>query len=140
VIFLDSNILVYASGLNGLDDPRTAKAREIVAADEPYAVSVQVIQEFWDRVTHGRGQGAGLPRDDALAFVAQWRTFRVEPLTLDLFERATQIEARFGYRYWDCAIVAAALTSGCHSLLSEDLQHGQMIDGLRIANPFLGLA
>lgn len=137
MIFLDSNILVYATGLNGISDPRTAKARAIVAADEAYAVSLQVIQEFYDRVTRAYGATPALPADEALAFVAQWRTFRVEPLTLDLFDRATQIEARFGYRYWDCAILAAAQAAGCHTLLSEDMQHDQRIGSLRIVNPFL---
>jgi predicted nucleic acid-binding protein len=32
--------------------------------------------------------------------------------------------------------VAAALEAGCTRLLSEDLQHGQRIEGLRIENPF----
>jgi predicted nucleic acid-binding protein len=33
--------------------------------------------------------------------------------------------------------VASALEAGCHVLYSEDLQHGQIVDGLRIENPFL---
>ncbi|WP_153232350.1 PIN domain-containing protein [Methylotetracoccus oryzae] len=36
-------------------------------------------------------------------------------------------------------IVAAALDAGCITLYSEDMQHGQAIDGrLTIANPFVG--
>lgn len=54
MIFLDSNILVYASGIHGLEEPRTGLARTIVQADKPYAVSVQVLQEFYDRVTRRR--------------------------------------------------------------------------------------
>lgn len=57
-------------------------------------------------------------------------------MTLDLFDRAVRIEARFGYRYWDCAIIAAAQALGCEMLYSEDLQHGQVVDGVRIVNPF----
>jgi predicted nucleic acid-binding protein len=33
-------------------------------------------------------------------------------------------------------IIAAALESGCTRLYSEDLQHGQQIEGLIIENPF----
>jgi predicted nucleic acid-binding protein len=29
------------------------------------------------------------------------------------------------------------LDSGCKRLLTEDLQHGQRIDGLHVENPFL---
>jgi predicted nucleic acid-binding protein len=34
-------------------------------------------------------------------------------------------------------MVAAAQHMGCQILLTEDLQHGQMFDKLRIINPFL---
>lgn len=137
MIFLDTNVLVYASGVHGGDPGRTGRARALVRADEDYAVSVQVIQEFYDRVTRLVGGEAALTRDEAMAFVEHWRGFAVEPLTMELFDRATAIEARTGYRYWDCAILAAAQIAGCDTLLSEDLQHGRTIDGVRIVNPFL---
>ena len=44
------------------------------------------------------------------------------------------IESR--YEFAIGLIVAAALEAGCKRLLSEDLQHGQRIEGLRIENPF----
>ena len=37
---------------------------------------------------------------------------------------------------WDALIVRAAQPAGCSTLYSEDLQNGQVIDGLRIVNPF----
>jgi predicted nucleic acid-binding protein len=136
VIFLDSNILLYAAGLNGTRDRRTRLARELIARDEPFVISVQVLQEFYDRATRGRGEQPRLPRDQALGFLEQWRSFAVVPVTVELFDRATQIEARYGYRYWDSAILAAAALSGCDTLLSEDMQDGQMVDAVRIVNPF----
>jgi predicted nucleic acid-binding protein len=33
-------------------------------------------------------------------------------------------------------IVASALSAGCKTLLTEDLQHGQVIETLTISNPF----
>jgi predicted nucleic acid-binding protein len=39
--------------------------------------------------------------------------------------------------FYDSLIVAAALHARCKRLLSEDLQHGQNIEGLVITNPFL---
>jgi len=35
-------------------------------------------------------------------------------------------------------ILASALEAGCTTLYTEDLQHGQMVEGLRIENPFFG--
>jgi predicted nucleic acid-binding protein len=39
--------------------------------------------------------------------------------------------------HWDSLIVASAVHLGCETLLSEDMQHGQVIEGVRIVNPFL---
>jgi predicted nucleic acid-binding protein len=44
---------------------------------------------------------------------------------------------KHGYSIWDSLIVAAALQSRAKILYSEDLHHGQVIDGrLTIINPF----
>jgi predicted nucleic acid-binding protein len=42
-----------------------------------------------------------------------------------------------GYSFWDALIIEAALAGGAERLLTEDLQDGQVIDGLRIENPFM---
>jgi len=34
-------------------------------------------------------------------------------------------------------IIASALDAGCRTLYTEDLQHGQVVEGVRIENPFL---
>ena len=38
---------------------------------------------------------------------------------------------------WDALIVEAALKAGADRLFTEDLQHGQIIEGMRVENPFL---
>jgi len=53
-----------------------------------------------------------------------------------LLELAWDIEDRWQFSWWDSLIVAAAKISDCSTLLSEDLQDGLDIDGLRIVNPF----
>lgn len=51
--------------------------------------------------------------------------------------RATQVAQRYGFSWFDSLIVAAAMECGCQTLYTEDLQHGQLIDGgLRVLNPF----
>jgi len=44
---------------------------------------------------------------------------------------------RYGFSIYDGTVVASALETGCRVLYTEDLQHGQVIDGLRIENPFV---
>lgn len=56
--------------------------------------------------------------------------------TAPLLHRALDVQSRWRFAFFDSLIVAAALTAGCRTLLSEDLQHGQRIDGLSIVDPF----
>jgi predicted nucleic acid-binding protein len=135
LIFLDTNVLLYACGIHDEDDPRTAMALEIVAAEESYAVSLQVIQEFFDNAIRPK-RPRHLSVQEALNYIYAWRQFEVVPLTLALFDDAIAIRQRYKYRYWDCAILAAAIQAGCDTVYSEDMQHDQGIDGVRIVNPF----
>lgn len=57
-----------------------------------------------------------------------------------LYQRALDAQASYGFAFYDSLIVAAALEAGCTRLFSEDLQHGQQIESLRIENPFLETA
>ncbi|MFH0343973.1 MAG: PIN domain-containing protein [Chromatiales bacterium] len=61
----------------------------------------------------------------------------VSPLDREDVEQAFQLGDRFGYSHWDALILAPAVRQGCNVLYSEDMQHGQEIDGVvRIENPF----
>ena len=50
---------------------------------------------------------------------------------------AISLGRRFGLSFWDSLILQAALDSECTLLVTEDLQHGQRIGGLKVENPFL---
>ena len=64
-----------------------------------------------------------------------WRINQIEP-TPELYRSGLQVQARYGFSFYDSLIVAAALEAGCATLYSEDMQHGQQIQGLTIRNPF----
>ena len=49
---------------------------------------------------------------------------------------AVEILLRYGYSFWDSLIIEAAIRGGAGALLSEDLTHGQTINGVAIENPF----
>ena len=53
-----------------------------------------------------------------------------------LYHRALDVKARWQFGFYDSLIVASALQAGCTTLLTEDLQAGQRIEGLTITNPF----
>ena len=65
---------------------------------------------------------------------------RHSPPDAQAMPKGRTLQARQGFSFYDSLIVAAALESGCSRLLTEDLQHGQRIDGLTIENPFLASA
>ena len=50
---------------------------------------------------------------------------------------AIDLQGRFRLSFWDALIVQSALSAGCATLLSEDLNSGQRYESLRVANPFL---
>ena len=49
---------------------------------------------------------------------------------------AFRIEDEAGIGFWDALILAAARKAGADRLLTEDLNSGQVIAGVRIENPF----
>jgi predicted nucleic acid-binding protein len=57
-------------------------------------------------------------------------------LTFPVLEAAWTIESRYSLSLWDALIVAAAQAAGCDYLLSEDMQHGQDLDGVEVIDPF----
>ena len=133
--FVDTNILVYARDAG--EPAKQARAMDVLRVlwkSRLGRVSQQVLQEYYVTVT--RKLKPGLPKEEArddIAALLAWRPLAPSGSTLS---KAWEIEDRFGLTWWDSLIVAAALANRCNLLLSEDLQDGQQIDGLRIQNPF----
>jgi predicted nucleic acid-binding protein len=127
--FFDTNVVVYAFTPSGAF---TQKAESLLLGGG--VVSVQVLNE---------ASAVGLSKfkmswaqvrqlvDDVLLFCPN-----AQPLTEQTHREAMRISERYGYSLWDDLILASALEAGCTTLYSEDMQHGQIIDGLRIENPF----
>jgi predicted nucleic acid-binding protein len=58
------------------------------------------------------------------------------PVTLSVHQRGIDIARRTGYHIYDSLMLAAALEAECAIFYTEDIQNGQVIDGLTIRNPF----
>jgi predicted nucleic acid-binding protein len=135
--FFDTNVLVYA-----VDRDSPAKrtvAQALVASAltrQTGVISFQVVQETLQALT--RKSRVVASAEDAQDFLVKVLTplWKVHPSTT-IYARALRIQSGQGFSFYDSLIVAAALDSGCKRLLTEDLQHGQRIDGLHIENPFL---
>lgn len=131
--FLDSNVLLYAASKDPADAAKAARAAELIS-ETRFGVSMQVAQEFY----HNARLKARLAISPAQA-EAIIGLLLARPLVTtdaDLFARARQLCERYQIRYWDAAIVAAALRLKAPVLYSEDLSDGQDYDGVRVINPF----
>jgi predicted nucleic acid-binding protein len=129
--FLDTNILLYAASSAKAEQGKRTKARELLAMDGG-GLSVQVLAEFYVNAT----TRFKLPHDKVVAILGLLDSYPVLALTEAVFWAALQIKGRYQLSYWDSAIIAAALELGCHTVYSEDLNHGQSYAGVRVMNPF----
>ncbi|MGQ0670566.1 MAG: PIN domain-containing protein [Actinomycetota bacterium] len=134
-VFVDTNVLVDARDTS--DPGKQARAHAWMHhlwEAEAGRLSVQVLEEYYVTVT--RKLQPGLPREEARADIEDLVAWRPVPADDRLLEAAWSIEDRFGLSFWDALIVAAAHEAGCASLLTEDLQHGADLDGVRVVDPF----
>ena len=132
--FFDSNILLYAE--DAASPQKQKKAIALVVEHRRRhtgVVSTQVIGEFFEVATRRMKMDPALARVQA-EFYSRFEL--IVPALTDVFA-AMELHRVHRYSYWDCLIIRCALATRCRMLLSEDMQHGQVIDGLRIVNPFL---
>ena len=130
----DTNILIYAVSNRDADAEKKTRAAEILTEPD-LALSVQVLQEFYYQSTRLQGS-AGLTHEEAIEFLHRFRTLPVQEITVELFDRATEMKQKFGLSYWDAAILSAAKMLGCEAVYSEDMSHQEDYDGVVVINPF----
>jgi predicted nucleic acid-binding protein len=134
--FLDTNLLVYA--VDSSDPDRQAIALEWITAAHQTGqgtLSYQVVQEWFNVVM--RKAATPLAPEAAISL---YRSL-IEPLwrvqsSRELVDTALDLHRGKSFSWWDSLIVSAAIHDGCQELLSDDLQDGRKISGLRIRNPF----
>ena len=132
--FLDTNILLYSISRNPADALKRERAIALLGRDDG-ALSVQVLQEFYVQATRAT-RPRPLPHETAVGLITAWTRFKVQEITLSMLASALEIKATYGFSYWDSAIVAACRALGCHTLYTEDLSHGRVLEGITIVNPF----
>lgn len=127
--FFDTNVVLY---LLSADSAKADRAEEIMAAGG--RISVQVLNEL----AAVARRKLGMSWREVLEVTTLVRSLcQVAPVTVETHERGLQLAQRLKFAVYDSMIVASALLAGCATLYSEDLQHGQVIDGrLTIRNPF----
>ena len=131
-VFLDTNILVYS--LDQADAAKMAKCRGLIrslTAESRGVISTQVMQEFYVAATSKMGADPLLTKD-ILRSLERFETVVVSPT---LIKDAIDCSIINRLSFWDALIVVSAESAQCEILWTEDLNHGQIIRGVRIENP-----
>jgi predicted nucleic acid-binding protein len=131
--FLDANILLYASSSAAADASKREIAEKLIL-ETRFALSAQVLQEFIANALKKKTLGITEANIDATLELAA--LVPVLPISAALILNANQLRRRHQISHWDATILAAAQELGCHTLYSEDLNHGQTYDGVNVVNPF----
>jgi len=135
-VFVDTNVLIYAHDLDaGLKRDRAVSILSRLWENENGIVSVQVLQEFYVTVTRKIRD----PLTPALArgVIKNYLAWQIAPNDPSTVLLASEIAERNQISFWDALIVASASNAGADKILSEGLNHGQVIEGIVIENPFL---
>lgn len=134
--FLDTNVLLY---MYDDDEPRkkdlAVRAFERAIESNRAMLSTQVLQEFYVNAT--RKLAVPLSPERAAARVRDFARLPLVRVDEAMIIAAIERHRSMSFSFWDALVVEAALRGGAGRLLTEDLQHGQEIDGLRVENPFL---
>ena len=131
-VFFDTNVLIYA---HSSGDQRIDTAQRLLF--DGGLISTQVLNEFASNL-YGKlrfsWEEVSLAVEKVLILCPN-----PKPLTVETHLHSLQLSAKYRFSIWDSLIIAAALEARCTMLYTEDLQHGQTVEGLHIVNPFLSL-
>jgi predicted nucleic acid-binding protein len=135
--FLDTNVIVYAMA-KAFPSKQVIASQLIREAIESRqgTVSFQVVQEFFN-VAFRRSQPAMTLAEAEQVLAMTFRPLLGVHSSYSLYGRALELTRRHSISWYDSLIVAAAIEADCRILYTEDLQHGQKFDNLRVQNPFL---
>jgi predicted nucleic acid-binding protein len=130
---LDTNILVYAEGLDGAEFRDVAMSTIRRLPQQGIVIPVQVLGELYNVLL----RKAGRSRPDARDVLLRWRqAYSVLDTTEAALGMAADLSADNQLQIWDAVILSVASQAGCQILLSEDMHDGFTWGGVTVVNPF----
>ena len=132
--FIDTNIFVYSFDHSAHEKRKKSIALIRQALDSNKGcISTQVMQEFLNVAT----RKFYFPPDKLRTYLDQV----LDPLcqiypSATLYQIALEIKGTYQLSFYDALIIAAASEANCSKLYSEDLQNQQVIQEIKIVNPF----
>ena len=134
-IFVDTNILVYAHDVSAGVKHTVAKQRiQELWEIKSGCLSIQVLQEFYVTVTQKVPNQ--IDNATAIEIIRSLSYWNVHEPSIDDIINAIDIQIRYQVSFWDAMILQSALQLECDLLWSEDLNPGQVYQGIKLINPF----
>jgi predicted nucleic acid-binding protein len=134
--FVDTNILVYAHDADA-GEKHSAAAQALAELWEYRngIISTQVLQELY--ITLTRKVASPVTGNIARRLLRNYLTWELVLNDGAIILHAGEIGDNYQLSFWDGLIVAAAYSKNASIILTEDMNHGQVVEGIRIENPFL---
>ena len=135
--FIDTNVLVYAEAS---DEP----AKQRIALDllkqlfetTSGVLSTHVLQEYCNVAI----KKLKLPPAHVRAQLDLYEQFEVVQVTPAIIRAGLDLHQTRSVSFYDAIVLASSQTAGCSVLLSEDMNAGELVGGVRVVNPFLDAA
>jgi predicted nucleic acid-binding protein len=141
-VFIDTNIWIY--GLVKSDDPAEKDKRmvsislfEKLCSENEIVVSTQIVNEcHWNLI-----RKFGYKDREVFMRIQEniMDICTVMNVTSRTYQHSLKIREQFNISFWDSLVVTSALEGDCFMLYTEDMQHGQKIGKMRVANPFIDI-
>lgn len=131
--FIDTNILVYT--VDGRFPEKRQTALDLITnlqINQNLVISTQVLQEFYNVTTYK----LKLDPVQMQNTVANLSKLPIVLTDVSLIEQGIKVSIHYKLRLWDALMIVAGYRADCKIMYSEDLTHGQIIQGIRILNPF----
>lgn len=132
-ISLDTNILIYA--FDRAEISRQRMALNVLASTRKYkcVLALQALSEFYAVGVRKKISQLQILSDQIHDWIKIYPVVTANCLTLS---RAIRITQKHNLAFWDAFLIATLVESEVKYLLTEDFNQGQLIEGIRIVNPF----
>ena len=134
MILFDTNVLVYMQDASELAKQQIARNLFSEHNDKGNAIiSTQCLQEFYNVLTNKMKQDKATVKQLVHCFSENLPVIQITPA---IIETAIDISIQTQFSFWDSLMLSAAISAKCSVLYSEDLNEGQIVNGVTIKNPF----
>lgn len=132
-VFIDTNILVYALDMHDMKKQRVSRGLlKSLTQNGTGVLSTQVLQEFYVTATNKLRVDPPAVKDILISF-EHFETIINTPL---IIKEAIDCSIVNTISFWDALIIVSAENAKCDTILTEDLNEGQIIRGVKVVNPF----